>query len=1022
MKQIIQICLLSSFYVYLLASQLTAYAQPVINTVAGTGAAGYRGDGGPATGAELNYPYTVATDGSSNLYIADYSNHVIRRVDKATGIITTVAGNGTSGYSGDGGLATAARLSYPNSVAVDGAGNLYIADEANERIRRVDKATGLITTVAGTGDWGYSGDGGPATAAQFNSPYGITLDGSGNIYFADYGNYCFRRIDKATGIITTVAGNGTMGYSGDGGPATEAQFDNVTGIRVDGAGNLFLVDYKNHAIRRVDKATEIITTVAGDGSAGYQGDGGAAVDAELSYPSSIAIDKAGNLYIAELGNQSVRRIDNASGVITTVAGNGTSGYRGDGGPAKDAQLASPSGLAFDDEGRLYIAQIGDNRVRSISFCPGLQAGLTASNEGKLSCLTKQVLLTFSGAGAYTLVGPQGTIALDANATSVSVEQAGAYRLTVTSGGCSNTASVTVTGAVNGPGATLTASNNGQLSCANPVVTLLASDGANYIFSGPGLTQAGTSPSATVSTAGLYSVTVTAATGCTATAQTTVTGNATPPPAAPDLSAGGQTSLTVTQGSPAVMLSAPNCSGTLTWSNDTDSGTGAITVSTQTTGTFVYHATCRQGDCKSPEATATVVVLAPAAQLSVSSLDGDNNQPANNLIRPYFQVNNEGSTAIPYSEITVRYWFTAENFAPLTNLQLNWAKMGTEKVKLQYVSLPADQPRQGAFGYVEYRFDASAGVLAAGSNSGAVFSQLAKQDWTVFDETDDYSYLNAGNFTKNNHITVYRNGVLVGGQEPAPVAPVQSLNVLSENRNGAASTYLLSTSVQVVNAGNVPVAYSDLKVRYWFTSELAANQALKFYLDGAKQLGNQVQGQFGTVSRQGADTYLELSFGAALGNLPALSNSGNLYYRIGKSGGGVGFDQSNDYSYQPAGILTAAPRLTLYVGNTLVWGTEPSASTSARLSAESPAATLHVSVLNNPLRDGEVTLEVRGAERQPLELQVFDLQGRLVAKQQVSEAGVVERHSLSVGSQAAGELLLRVSTPTQNQTVRLLKAE
>ena len=343
-------------------SVAVAGAQPadnwVIETVAGGGPVG---DGGPATAAQLNRPRGVALDGAGNLYIADVDNHRIRKVD-AAGVISTVAGDGTEGYGGDGGPAVAAQLSSPWGVALDGAGNLYIADSNNRRIRKVD-AAGMISTVAGDGTRGYGGDGGPATAAQLGSPWGVATDGSGNLYIADIGNWRIRKVDAA-GDISTVAGDGTLGFGGDGGPAVAAQLNYPLGVAPDGAGNLYIADRGNNRIRKVDSAG-VITTVAGYGTWGHGGDGGAATAAQLTSPRGVAPDGAGNLYIADGGNHRIRKVD-AAGVITTVAGDRTyGGYGGDGGPAVAAQLASPRGVALDGAGNLYIADWGNNRIRKV---------------------------------------------------------------------------------------------------------------------------------------------------------------------------------------------------------------------------------------------------------------------------------------------------------------------------------------------------------------------------------------------------------------------------------------------------------------------------------------------------------------------------------------------------------------------------------------------------------------------------------------------------------------------------------
>lgn len=343
----------------------------VITTVAGTGNGGYSGDGNQATSAQLNYPSGVVVDGSGDLYIAEYFNRRVRKVDASTGVITTVAGTGDAGYSGDGGPATSAQLRDPVGVAIDGSGNLYIADQSDERVRKVNASTGVITTVAGTGSYGYSGDGGPATSAQLNFPSGVAKDASGNLYIADNSNNLIRKVDASTGIITTVAGNRINGYNGDGGPATSAQLNFPFDIAFDGSGNLYIADRENHRIRKVDASTGVITTVAGTGINGYNGDGFMATSAQLNYPSGVAVDGSGNLYIADVRNHRIRRINASTGVITTVAGTGTNGYSGDGGTATLAQLYGPFGVTFDELENLYIADRVNQRIRKVDVSTGV---------------------------------------------------------------------------------------------------------------------------------------------------------------------------------------------------------------------------------------------------------------------------------------------------------------------------------------------------------------------------------------------------------------------------------------------------------------------------------------------------------------------------------------------------------------------------------------------------------------------------------------------------------------------------
>jgi sugar lactone lactonase YvrE len=335
-----------------------------ITTVAGTGAAGFSGDGGRAKKAQLNAPSGVAVDLAGNLFIADTGNNRIRKVDPA-GTITTVAGTGAAGFSGDGGRAKKAQLNAPSGVAVDTAGTLFIADVGNNRIRAVDTA-GTITTIGGTGDDTFSGDGKPASSAQLYNPNGVVVDSAGTLFIADVGNNRIRAVDT-TATITTVAGTGADGFSGDGGAATSAQLSvgwvYPSGAAVDPAGELFIADVVNNRIRTVDTAGRI-TTVAGSGFFGFSGDGGPATHAQLFYPSGVAVDPAGNLVVADVENHRIRRID-AAGTITTVAGTGAAGFGGDGGPATSAQLTYPSGVAVDPAGDLFIGDTSNNRIRKV---------------------------------------------------------------------------------------------------------------------------------------------------------------------------------------------------------------------------------------------------------------------------------------------------------------------------------------------------------------------------------------------------------------------------------------------------------------------------------------------------------------------------------------------------------------------------------------------------------------------------------------------------------------------------------
>jgi sugar lactone lactonase YvrE len=342
--------------------------QYTISTVAGDAPAG------PA----LSNPASVAVDSTGNVYFNDWSGFV-RKIGARDSSITTVAGMGILGYSGDGGPATGAMLGKALSIALDGAENIYIADGDNNRIRRVDVSTGIITTIAGTGAGTDSGDGGPAVSAGVARPTGITVDGVGDLYFSSSWSR-IRKLTVSTGIIQTIAGQLLTSFSGDDGPALDAQFWDPIPSLFQRTGDIYIADYENSRIRMVSAKTGIVTTVAGSGpcatspgpfnvlvcQGGFGGDGGPAKNATLNHAQAVALDAEGNLYIADTINHRIRRVSALTGLINTIAGNGVSGFSGDGGPALAAEITFPTGIAVDPSGRVYFADQSNQRIRVLT--------------------------------------------------------------------------------------------------------------------------------------------------------------------------------------------------------------------------------------------------------------------------------------------------------------------------------------------------------------------------------------------------------------------------------------------------------------------------------------------------------------------------------------------------------------------------------------------------------------------------------------------------------------------------------
>lgn len=364
-----------------------------ISTIAGNGQYGLSAWNGFATSMSLSNPRGVSVDAIGNVFFSDSLNFRMMKLTP-TGALTTLAGQGYSGFAGDGGPAARATLISPGGTALDSLGNLYFTEGRGDRIRKID-TTGIISTVAGTGVGGFSGDGGYAINAQLSNPQSLAIDAVGNLYIVDVGNNRIRKMDTA-GIISTVAGNGTVGWYGDGGLAIDAQLSSPQSVTLDPAGNIFIADSANHKIRKVDTGG-IISTVAGDGNIGFSGDGGPALSARLASPRSVWADEAGNLFIGDYNNDRIRKIDSA-GLITTIAGTGQLGYGGDGGQAILALLYYPLDITVDADGNLYFADIGNNRIRKIlgpsavttyfsqvAVGDGYTTYLTITNTGSAGC-------------------------------------------------------------------------------------------------------------------------------------------------------------------------------------------------------------------------------------------------------------------------------------------------------------------------------------------------------------------------------------------------------------------------------------------------------------------------------------------------------------------------------------------------------------------------------------------------------------------------------------------------------------
>ena len=331
-------------------------------TIAGNGTHALTGDGGPATKAGIGGPFGVVIGPDGALYICETENHAVRRVDLKTGVISTVAGSGTAGYSGDGGLATQATCREPYEIRFDKPGNMYFVEMKNHLVRKVDRATGKISTIAGTGDPGFSGDGGPATKAQLNVPHSITLDTAGNVYIADIGNHRVRIVDAKTGGIRTLSGTGKKEKTPDGAPFANTPLNGPRTLDFDGQRSLYLALREGNAVYRLDLQTETIHHLAGTGKSGYNGDGGPAKSAQLAGPKGIALGPSGDIYLCDTESHTIRVIRAKTGIIETIVGDGQPGDGPDG-PPRQCRLDRPHGVFVDSTGLVYIGDSSNNKVR-----------------------------------------------------------------------------------------------------------------------------------------------------------------------------------------------------------------------------------------------------------------------------------------------------------------------------------------------------------------------------------------------------------------------------------------------------------------------------------------------------------------------------------------------------------------------------------------------------------------------------------------------------------------------------------
>lgn len=579
-------------------SGMMSFAQN-INTIAGTGTSGFSGDGSAASSALLNGPQDVAVDTFGNIYIADAANHRIRKITATSGVISTVAGTGTAGYSGDGAAATSALLYAPIGVAVDKTGNVYIADNGNHCIRKITISTGKISTIAGTGTAGSAGDGGLATSASLYAPYDVCLDTSGNIYIADVSNNKIRKITASSGVITTIAGTGTPGFSGDGGAATSAKLYQPFSVAVDASGNVYIADTYNGRIRKITATSGTISTIAGTGASGFSGDGGSASSALFNTPYSIGLDLSGNIYISDFLNNRVRKITVSTGIINTIAGTGVAGFSGDGGLATAAKIFSAKGIHVDKVNNVYIADEGNQRVRFICNAAVIpDAPLVTSPLTLCTGSTPDPLTAIGSLLKWYTTATGGTGSTTAPTPSVASIGTTTYYVSQSSACGESPRSAIVVNVVASPSTPIVSTPIIYCSGAASTALTASGSGLRWYTTASGGTGSATAPTPSTASAGitLYYVSQ-GSVGCESS-RAAITVQVNPTPSAPTVS-----DVLYCLGATPSVLSAGGTN--LKWYNSASGGIGTTTAPTPSTavdGTVAYYVTQTNSfSCESPRA-------------------------------------------------------------------------------------------------------------------------------------------------------------------------------------------------------------------------------------------------------------------------------------------------------------------------------------------------------------------------------------------------------------------------------------